>query len=49
MKNIVYFEPSDAEKFDKARFEKSLREYANVPSEAIAEATIMTFVHFSLS
>ena len=37
MKNIVYFEPSDAEKFDEARFEKSLREYANVPSEAIAE------------
>ncbi len=38
MKNIVYFEPSDAEKFDAARFEKSLREYANVPSEKIAEA-----------
>ena len=38
MKNIVYFEPSDAEKFEVSRFEKSLREYANVPSEAVAEA-----------
>lgn len=38
MKSIVYFEPSDAEKFDRERFEKSLREYADVPSEAVAEA-----------
>ena len=38
MKAIVYFEPSDAEKFDRERFEKSLREYANVPSEAVEEA-----------
>ena len=38
MKNIVYFEPSDAEKFDVERFEKSLREYADVPSEAAQEA-----------
>lgn len=38
MKNIVYFEPSDAEKFETSRFEKSLREYAEVPSEAVAEA-----------
>ena len=38
MKNIVYFEPSDTEKFEVVRFEKSLREYADVPSEAIAEA-----------
>ena len=38
MKNIVYFEPTDAEKFEVSRFEKSLREYAEVPSEAITEA-----------
>ena len=38
MKSIVYFEPSDAEKFEVARFEKSLREYADVPSEAVEEA-----------
>ena len=38
MKNIVYFEPADTEKFEVTRFEKSLRSYANVPSEAIAEA-----------
>ena len=38
MKNIVYFEPADAEKFEVSRFEKSLRNYANVPSEAVAEA-----------
>lgn len=38
MKNIVYFEAQDAEKFDRERFEKSLREYANVPSEAVDEA-----------
>ena len=38
MKNIVYFEPSDAEKFEANRFEKSLTEYANVPHEAVEEA-----------
>ncbi len=38
MKNIVYFEPSDVEKFDFDRFEKSLKRYANVPHEVIEEA-----------
>ena len=38
MKNIVYFEPSDVEKFDVDRFEKSLKQYANIPHEAIEEA-----------
>lgn len=38
MKSIVYFEPADVEKFDVLRFEKSLREYANVPSKAVEEA-----------
>ena len=38
MKNIVYFEPSDVEKFDVDRFEKSLKQYANIPHEAVEEA-----------
>ena len=38
MKNIVYFEPQDTERFDIDRFEKSLKQYANVPREAIETA-----------
>ena len=38
MKNILYFEPSDATKFDFGRFEKSLNNYAKVPAEAIKKA-----------
>lgn len=38
MKNILYFEPSDATKFDFERFEKSLNNYAKVPAEAIKKA-----------
>ena len=38
MKNIVYFEPSDMEKFDIDRFEKALKRYANVPRGAIEDA-----------
>ena len=38
MKNIVYFEPQDIEKFEIDRFEKSLKQYANVPREAIETA-----------
>lgn len=38
MKSIVYFEPSDTEKFDIDRFEASLKRYADVPRDAIEEA-----------
>ena len=38
MKNIVYFEPQDTEKFDIERFENSLRQYADIPRDAIEEA-----------
>ena len=38
MKNIVYFEPSDTQKFDADRFEQSLRQYANIPHDAITKA-----------
>ena len=38
MKNIIYFEPSDAVKFDFERFEKSLNYYAKVPADEIKEA-----------
>lgn len=37
MKNILYFEPSDATKFDFERYEKSLNKYAKVPADAIRE------------
>ena len=37
MKNIIYFEPSDAVKFDFERFEKSLNNYAKVPADEIKE------------
>ncbi|MBO4854828.1 hypothetical protein J5500_00280 [Candidatus Saccharibacteria bacterium] len=35
MKNIIYFEPSDATKFDFERFEKSLNTYTKVPADEI--------------
>ncbi len=38
MKNIIYHEPGDAEKFDFTRFEKSLNSYANVPTADIKKA-----------
>ena len=38
MKNIVYFESQDIEKFDIDRFENSLKQYANIPRDAIKEA-----------
>ena len=38
MKNIIYFAPSDATKFDLERFAKSLGRYAKVPTAAIEEA-----------
>ena len=38
MKNIVYFEPQDTEKFDIDRFGKSLRQYADIPRDAIEDA-----------
>ena len=38
MKNIIYFDQSDATKFDLERFAKSLGRYAKVPIAAIEEA-----------
>ena len=38
MKNIIYFEPSDATKFDLDRFVKSINNYAKVPTEAAKAA-----------
>ena len=38
MKNILYFEPSDATKFDLGRFEISLNNYAKVSKEDIKAA-----------
>ena len=38
MKNILYHNPSDAEKFDFERFSKSLNKYAKVPEAEIKTA-----------
>ena len=38
MKNIVYFEPSDAVKFDIERFASSLAGYTNVPRDELEKA-----------
>ena len=38
MKNIIYFDANDAEKFDFARFEKSLNRYAKVSHKDIEVA-----------
>lgn len=38
MKNIIYFNPSDATKFDFDRFKKSLNNYAKVSKEDIENA-----------
>ena len=38
MKNIIYFNPSDATKFDFDRFKKSLNNYAKVSKEDIESA-----------
>ena len=41
MKNIIYFRPEDAEKFDFARFKKSLNKYAKI-SDAEIKAALET-------
>lgn len=38
MKNIIYFSPEDATKFDFDRFLTSINNYAKVPAEAAKEA-----------
>ena len=38
MKNILYFKPTDATKFNLARFEKSLNSYAKVSTDDIKKA-----------
>ena len=38
MKNIIYFEPSDATKFDLSRFAESLNKYTKISKDEIAEA-----------
>ena len=38
MKNIIYFNQNDAEKFDYDRFKKSLNDYAKVPDADIKAA-----------
>lgn len=38
MKNIIYFEPSDATKFDFDRFQKSLNKFAQVDGAEIKQA-----------
>ena len=38
MKNIIYKTADDATKFDIARYQKSLKKYADVPEDAIREA-----------
>ena len=45
MKNILYFKPDDATKFDFDRFMKSLRKYANV-SEDEAKKALKTVDHY---
>ena len=40
MKNILYFNPSDATKFDFERYVKSLNSYASVPASEIKEALV---------
>jgi hypothetical protein len=38
MKNIIYFNKDDAEKFDYDRFKKSLNDYAYIPDADIKAA-----------
>ena len=45
MKNILYFKPDDATKFDFDRFMKSLKKYANV-SEDEAKKALKTVDHY---
>ena len=45
MKNIIYRNPSDAEKFDLARYVKSLNQYASV-TEQEAEKALEDFAHY---
>jgi len=52
MKNILYFQPEDATKFDFERYEKSLNSYAKVPAveikNALAELDKYENMHVSL-
>lgn len=45
MKNIIYFEPSDATRFDFERFKKSLNSYAKIPADEI-EAVLKNFDNY---
>ena len=45
MRNIIYFDASDATKFDFERFEKSLSKYAKVAKEDI-ESALKTLDNF---
>ncbi len=38
MKNILYFQPSDAKKFEIERYAKSLNNYGNIPTDEIERA-----------
>ena len=38
MKNILYFQPSDAKKFEIERYAKSLNSYGNIPTDEIKRA-----------
>lgn len=38
MKNVLYFEPGDAKKFELTRFENSINKYGKVPSGDIKKA-----------
>ncbi|MCR5573038.1 MAG: hypothetical protein K6F57_04690 [Candidatus Saccharibacteria bacterium] len=45
MKNIIYFEPSDATKFDFDRFKKSLNSYAKISADEI-ETVLKNFNNY---
>lgn len=45
MKNILYFKPDDATKFDLDRFAESLNKYAKVPTDEIKNA-LKTVDHY---
>ena len=45
MKNIIYFEPSDATQFDFERFKKSLNSYAKISADEI-EAVLKNFDNY---
>ena len=45
MKNIIYFEPSDATKFDLNRFVKSINDYAKISKDDV-EAVLKQFDNY---